>query len=249
VVGIGLCVAQENLLSPNDSSVIVCPLSAKGAQMGIMRTEPYIWTTWLTKLLVGEEFCEWGAWFKTHHQSYNKVPDSFDRTAWQMEHTALLTDILGGLESQQYAIFLERQNYFTARGKQSGITIGGQPDLIATKGSYGLICDAKTGQPRPSDHIQVMIYMWAIPYALRQYSAMSFDGKVIYRDHEIEILNSAINEPFINNLAKLIQRLGSADPSRKVPSAIECRFCQIANSECPERIEYGGEQEKPAIDL
>jgi len=217
--------------------------------MGIMRTEPYLWTTWLTKLLVGEESCEWGAWFKAHHQSYTKVPDSFDRTAWQMEHTALLMDIRGRLESQQYAIFLERQNHFTARGKQSGITIGGQPDLIATKGSYGLICDAKTGQPRPSDHIQVMIYMWAIPYALRQYSAMSLDGKVIYRDHEIEIPNSAINEPFINNLTKLIQRLGSSDPSRKVPSAMECQFCQIANSECPERIEYGGEQEKPAIDL
>jgi len=91
--------------------------------------------------------------------------------------------------------------------------------------------------------------MWAIPYALRQYSAMSFDGKVIYRDHEIEIPNSAINEPFINNLTKLIQRLGGAEPSRKVPSVIECQFCQIANSECPERIEYSGEQEKPAIDL
>lgn len=217
--------------------------------MGTQRAEPYIWTTWLTKLLVGEDCCEWGSWFKAHNQSYNKVPDSFDRTAWQMEHTALLRDIREKLESQQYAVFLERQNYFTARGKQSAITIGGQPDLIATKGSYGVICDAKTGQPRPSDHVQVMIYMWAIPYALRQYSTLSFEGKVIYRDHEIEIPNSAINESFVNNLTKLIQRIGSAEPPRKIPSAMECQFCQIANSECPERIEYRGGQENPQIDL
>ncbi|MEE8373017.1 MAG: PD-(D/E)XK nuclease family protein, partial [Dehalococcoidia bacterium] len=145
--------------------------------MGVLRSEPYIWATWLTSLLVGEESCEWGAWFKAHHQKYDRVPDTFEQTKWQIDHAALLREIREKLDPQ-YAIFLEAQNRFRLQGKESGIVVGGKPDLIAIKGDHGLVCDAKTGQPRPSDHVQVMIYMWAIPLAFRQYRTMKFDGKV-----------------------------------------------------------------------
>jgi len=37
--------------------------------------------------------------------------------------------------------------------------------LIGLNGS-GTVCDIKTGQPKPSDHTQVMIYVWAVPRAL-----------------------------------------------------------------------------------
>ena len=30
---------------------------------------PYIWITWLTKLLTGEHSCEWASWFKAHHET------------------------------------------------------------------------------------------------------------------------------------------------------------------------------------
>jgi hypothetical protein len=210
--------------------------------MGLPRTEPYIWTTWLTKLLVGEESCEWGAWFKAHHQNYEKVPDTFDRTKWQIGHTALLRDIREKLESESYAVFLERQNNFRLRSIHSGIVLGGQPDLIAIKGNSGLICDAKTGQPRASDHVQVMIYMWAIPLAFHQYRAVTFDGKVMYQDQQIPIPSNAINESFTSNLTKLIQRVGRSNPLQKVPSAMECGFCQIASTECVERVCGQGEE-------
>ena len=56
------------------------------------RSSPYIWVTWVTwlsKLLAGENSCEWASWFKAHHESgsYQKVPSTFDQAAWQMEHT------------------------------------------------------------------------------------------------------------------------------------------------------------------
>jgi hypothetical protein len=93
-----------------------------------------------------------------------------------------------------------------------------------------------------------MIYMWAIPLASRQYSAVTFDGKVVYQDHQIPIPSSAINESFISNLAKLVQRLGGSKPLPKVPSAMECGFCQIASTECPERISgHGQEQAEDSI--
>ena len=61
---------------------------------------PYIWVTWLTKLLVGENSCEWAAWFKSQHESWSwdKVASTFDQAEWQMEHTAKtqrMSSILG----------------------------------------------------------------------------------------------------------------------------------------------------------
>ena len=30
-------------------------------------TGPYLWVTWLPRLLSGESSCEWASWFKAHH--------------------------------------------------------------------------------------------------------------------------------------------------------------------------------------
>ena len=37
---------------------------------------PYVWVTWLSELLVGENPCEWGSWFKAQHDgsSWDKIP-------------------------------------------------------------------------------------------------------------------------------------------------------------------------------
>ncbi len=203
--------------------------------MGVRRTSPYIWVTWLTKLLVGENSCEWAAWFKAHHKEYDKVPDTFDRSAWQMDHTRLLNRVRAQLEADGKVVFTEKQNHFTLQG--SVATLGGRADLIAISGENGTIYDVKTGQPTAADHVQVMIYMYAIPLAFRQYKDMTFDGAVVYQDHEVPIPASAINESFKKNLVELIRKVSSDAPSRRVPSAMECGFCPIAKSECPERVE------------
>ena len=52
---------------------------------------PYIWVTWLTRLLVGENSCEWAAWFRAQHEgsSCDKVlRDGFDLVGCQIAHTA-----------------------------------------------------------------------------------------------------------------------------------------------------------------
>jgi len=40
--------------------------------MSVLRRSPYIWVTWLTKLMAGEAQCEWASWFKAHHK-YDKL--------------------------------------------------------------------------------------------------------------------------------------------------------------------------------
>ena len=93
------------------------------------RTDPYIWVTWLSKLLVGDTSCEWAAWFKAHFQDFQKVPSDFDTFSWQIDHTDLLSQVRADLEAEGYTVATEQQNLFRLRGS-SGITVGGKPDLI-----------------------------------------------------------------------------------------------------------------------
>ena len=196
---------------------------------------PYIWVTWLTRLLVGENSCEWAAWFKVQHErrSWTEIPNPFDFTTWQVEHTAFLSEIRAGLEAQGRTVFTENQNSFVLQGKAAAL--GGKPDLIATSGGTGTILDAKTGRPNAAHHIQVMTYMYAVPRALRQYEGIVFDGRVVYGDQEVDIPSSAVDQKFIDNLAQLIKRLSATAPARKVPSTGECGFCNISKIDCPER--------------
>ncbi|MDP6100063.1 MAG: PD-(D/E)XK nuclease family protein [Dehalococcoidia bacterium] len=202
--------------------------------MPVERSSPYIWVTWLTKLLVGENSCEWGAWFRAHFQNYDVTPGTFDSTGWQLKHTNLLNRIRAQLEAQGKTVFTENQNKFVLRGQSA--TLGGKPDLIAISGSAGTVFDVKTGAPSPSHHVQVMVYMYAAPRALGQYRGVTFDGKVVYEGQEVPIPSLAVDDAFVRNLVELIGRLAGPTPARKAPSLMECGFCNLTTANCPERV-------------
>jgi len=199
------------------------------------RTEPYIWVTWLSKLLVGDTSCEWAAWFKAHFQDFQKVPSDFDTFSWQIAHTGLLGQVRADLEAEGYTVTTEQQNLFRLRGS-SGITVGGKPDLIAVSGESGAIFEVKTGEPRAADAAQVLIYMFAVPLAFPEYRHIEFRGEVAYRDHRVPVPSTAMDDAFKTGLVEIIRRVGAETPARKVPSAAECGFCEITSEDCPERI-------------
>ena len=146
--------------------------------MAQRRDSPYIWVTWLTKLLVGENSCEWAAWFRANHEgrSWNKVPSTFDNAEWQINHTNLLNKIRNEIEREGKVVFTEAQNSFTLRGHTA--TLGGKPDLITVSGDRGTIVDAKAAQPSPSHHVQVLLYMYAIPRALHHFVASLWECRI-----------------------------------------------------------------------
>ena len=205
--------------------------------MAERRDSTYIWVTWLTKLLVGENSCEWAAWFRANHEgrSWVKVPATFDSAGWQLAHTNLLNKIREDMEQEGKEVFTENQNSFTLKGRTA--TLAGKPDLITVSGSQGTIFDAKTGQPSSSHYVQVLLYMYAIPKALGQYRDVTFDGMIVYTDHEEHVPSGALDDVFIDNFSNLIQRLASQQPARRVPSKMECGFCNITVADCPDRIE------------
>ena len=130
----------------------------------------------------------------------------------------------------------ETQNYFHLKGRTA--TVGGKPDLIARKENRGIIVDIKTGQPKSSDHVQVMLYVYAVPKAFpEKYKDVVFEGRVVYGEREVPVPSSAIDGKFVERFAELIRKLASNEPSRRVPSYGECTFCKIPESECPDRVD------------
>ena len=148
---------------------------------------PYIWVTWLPKLLSGLNSCEWASWFKAQHysDSWARMPSDFELSKWLTAHTALLNESRVTWERKGYSVLTEGQNHFNLRGNSA--VLAGKPDLVARKGDEVKVIDAKTGRPSPADAIQVVLYMYALPRALERYRALRFTGQVASSDHVVDI--------------------------------------------------------------
>ena len=73
------------------------------------RTNLYIWVTWLSKLLTGENSCEWASWFKARHErgSHPTMPSTFDLANWQIGHTAAVTELRDRLDGEGRTVYIE----------------------------------------------------------------------------------------------------------------------------------------------
>src|SRR5438093_576244 len=97
--------------------------------MAEARSKPYVYVTWLTKLLAGEDHCAWKAWFKAHNR-YDKQPSDFNLAKWILDHTEMLTSRADSLRSEGYEVWIENQNEFKFVGK-AGTMLAGKPDIVA----------------------------------------------------------------------------------------------------------------------
>ena len=137
--------------------------------MPVSRESPYVWVTWISKILAGEDSCEWASWFRANHEnsSYKKIPSDFDSATWQIKHTELLRQARQEYESKGYKVFTQNQNMIRLQGRTS--MLSGIPDLIAVGDETGVVIDVKTGQPLASHVIQVLIYMYALSHTGREF--------------------------------------------------------------------------------
>ncbi len=204
--------------------------------MAVKRVAPFVWVTWLSKVMAGEQSCIWASWFKTRYQDYTKVPTEFDQAQWKLQHTRLLTDFALELHRAGKQLFLETQNSFQYR-RQSGLILAGRPDIVAIGSEGPTVYDMKTGKQRFSDQVQVMIYMYCLPRCMEGYEETSPSGCVVYKGHQVPIPPESINQEFSETLHHFLDILEADHPALKVPSAHECRFCEITKADCPERID------------
>lgn len=208
------------------------------------RDKPYIWVTWLTRLITGEQQCEYAAWLKAHYK-LDKAPSTFNSRQWNIDHTQLMHTRRDELESKGYKVLLEDQNSFKMCFP-GGITVSGKADLVALKLApepalpwYGLVVDCKTGKPKDSDQVQVMIYMLALPLCVERYRGLRFNGQVAYKDHVVPITWDEIDSNFKELVRNLVLRTGNPKLCRTVPSYNECKWCDVLKGDCPEKVESG----------
>ncbi|MBN9121456.1 MAG: PD-(D/E)XK nuclease family protein [Planctomycetes bacterium] len=199
------------------------------------RTDPYVWATWISKLLAGESSCVWSAWFRAHHHVGAKVETDFDLELWRVEHTALIRRTAADFASLGYTVTVESQNQFTLAGRLG--TLAGRPDLVAVKGDEGWIIDGKTGQPKGSDRVQVMLYMWALQKANPAYAGVRFRGRVEYKARYGIIDPGEADTAFVTRVAGLMREVCGPNEPRKAPSYRECQSCPLTPDDCGDRVD------------
>ncbi len=203
--------------------------------MASPRDEPYVWVTWITRLLAGENHCEWAAWFRAHH-TYDKAPSDFDLAAWSAEHAAMVRARAAALRGEGFQVTLEGQNAFRLRGK-TGTTLSGKPDILALKGGDALVIDCKTGSPKSSDQFQVMTYMLVLPHCNEALRGRAPQGEVQYRTGSVPVPASKVTPRLRELFRAVMEQTGGDEPPPRVPSWDECRFCDITAADCPQRVQ------------
>lgn len=198
------------------------------------RSNSWIWVTWLTKLMAGESQCEWASWFRSHYE-WDKLADDFDVAKWTAQHNELLHKRRTELEAKGFTVYTEGQNLFRLEGER-GITVSGKADIVAIKDGKGYVEDCKTGSPKLSDHMQVLVYMLALPCATAHCRGLTLEGRIIYKDSVVKVPSSKIDAMLKDLFKEKVLSVGGNEPLRKVPSWNECRFCNISKADCPEKV-------------
>ena len=197
--------------------------------MAVPRETPYIWTTWLPRLLTGENSFEWAVWFKARHQDWTRTPSEFNQAQWMLDHTALLNERITNWEVGGFDVDVEAQHRFELHGKSA--TLAGRPDLVARRDDEAVIVDAKTGQENPSHVVQVMIYLYAVPVE-RSLPSETADGRIIPVDvgeatirleglqFHTPVIFAEENEPSLLGVVSLEQAALAVDPlaGRLIPT-------------------------------
>lgn len=186
--------------------------------------------------MAGDVQCHWGAWFRAHYSDYAKATSDFQSATWMVAHTKALNELCEEYRAEAVSMFKENQNKFTV--KRRTMAIGGKPDLIVLDRNHDYtVYDVKTGQPRHSDIVQVMLYMAFLPYSTSGlYKGKQLAGCVVYENDRTLIPATAISQTFNEQVRHFLDILDGEAPAR-VPSYAECCYCDITGADCPERAE------------
>ena len=206
--------------------------------MSKWRSRPSVQVASLAKMLSGDRICEWSAWFQAHKYDYERAPEHPEADRWKLRHARLLNTEVVKWKSEGYRVYVEDENRFKLY-TFSGISgnVVGVPDLIAVKGREAIIVDVKGGIPRNFHKLQVLLYLWALPQACKWHAHSKLAGRLVYSSGEQHVLPEGLDEAFTTAIIKALRILFLFGERDKVPSWSECRWCPIASSECPDRID------------
>lgn len=199
---------------------------------------PYIWVTWLSGLLSGEDQCHFASWFASRH-SYKARPregDDFDLNAWRQTHNEMVQARAKLLEAAGFTVYIEGQNEFRIDGRRA--TLSGKPDIVAVLLSDVLVVDCKSGKRRDKDLWQVFLYLFA--YSIFRHHGIPagavIRGEVEYQDGSLPVPASTFTAERRAEVVAKVEQVAAADAPRQIGSHAECRFCDVPDDDCPSRV-------------
>ena len=189
------------------------------------RPRAYVYPTWITKQLAGENKCWYQPWYKAHFR-YKKLPDNPDRADFFRDYTerhdTIVRHRVMDLKLQGYTVKVEDEGSFRVKGQAGDIS--GKPDIVAMKDDVAVVIDAKSGKPRQSDHWQVLLYMMLLPLDwLKGFAKVR--GEVEYKDGTADVRPIEARER--EEIGEALRRVMGPEAPTAVPSAGDCKFCDI----------------------
>ena len=205
---------------------------------------PAFWCTAIAKSLSGDQPCQLSTWIGGRAKEKRPREDTGSLAIWKTNHTALLGKTVSRLTGDGWKCSVE--SFFRVTGQHAAIS--GKADCIAQQADKRpLIVDVKSGAPKESDIIQVAIEMVMIPLAWESPS-MIFDGKVIYKAHEVPVTQTQ-KADLKPKIIALLKHLGTMPRPEASPSFCNCRFCDVPDSECPDRFKAESEPQLQMTEL
>jgi hypothetical protein len=114
---------------------------------------------------------------------------------------------------------------------RQAISGGGPP------GADALVIDCKSGRQRNSDYFQVLTYMLVLPLTHPACRGRRVAGEIQYRDTSVRIEPEKLTDDLKRLIRAAIEQVAGDEEPPRVPSAGECRFCDLCLGDCPDRIE------------
>lgn len=202
---------------------------------------PEFWTTTIAKALSGDQPCLLAAWLSGHYRLDKRQRENGAELAiWKTNHTAQLQAHVEKMKAEGWKCSVER--FFKVTGQAA--IISGKADLVVQQtDKRPRIIDIKSGTPRESDVLQVMIEMVMIPHAWNS-PGMIFDGEVVYDTHTVAITPAQADQVKPRIFA-MLKHLGLSRPPDAAPSSSACRFCDVSSADCPDREDADDSERQP----
>ena len=146
---------------------------------------PCFWATWLTRLLSGEDSCDWAAWFRAHYEdgSWRQMPSDLDRVGWQMAHTAAVIAARARWEAWATLCTPRTELLRPERGiRQPGRPAGHHRPQAGIARHH-----RREDREGPPPVVQVMLYMYAVPRCIEEHRGVAFRGQVAYPAAVVDI--------------------------------------------------------------
>ena len=192
---------------------------------------PAFWCTAIAKSLSGDQPCLLSTWIGGRNKEKRPREDATSLAVWKTNHTVQLAETVSRIMADGWTCAVE--SFFRVTGQTA--ILSGKADCIAQRAdSRPLIVDVKSGQPRDSDVIQVAIEMVMIPLAWESHS-MIFNGQVVYQTYDVQVTPAQATE-LKPKIVTLLKQLGTMPRPEASPSEVACRFCDVPDSECPDRF-------------